>query len=203
MRLQAAANRAASKQFDDSRNRGKGGPPTEPDGRARRHAHLWRRAGATSGAGRDALLFRRGHVEPARLSDRLCPISAARRWLSRHRRRRCFGLPATVLAVGTSSLPLGESDSALVGVVVDVAEHSRLGTGWASAGPPDAVPGRAKQRDEPTRPETPWACRHSTSTPPAERQSRRPLPAGLPKPSRPPLYSAARRAARSGSSGTS
>ena len=50
VRLQAAADRAAGKQIDDSRNRGKGGPPTEPDGRARRHAHLWRRAGSVRDA---------------------------------------------------------------------------------------------------------------------------------------------------------
>ena len=40
VRLQAAADRAAGKHLDDSRNRGKAGPATEPDGRARRHAHL-------------------------------------------------------------------------------------------------------------------------------------------------------------------
>ena len=42
--LPVAADRAAGKHLDDSRKRGKGGPPTEPDGRARRHAHLWRQA---------------------------------------------------------------------------------------------------------------------------------------------------------------
>ena len=43
----------AGKHLDDSRNRGKGGPPTEPDGRARRHAHLWRNSGLSVPDGRD------------------------------------------------------------------------------------------------------------------------------------------------------
>ena len=57
---------------------------------------------------RPAFVPRRGCGGPQRFRDRVCPISAARRWLFRHQRRRCFGLPATVPAVGTSSLPLGE-----------------------------------------------------------------------------------------------
>jgi hypothetical protein len=61
-----------------------------------------------TGGPRPAFVPRRVFGGPQRFRDRVYPISAARRWLFRHQRRRCFGLSATV-PVGTSSLPLGES----------------------------------------------------------------------------------------------
>jgi hypothetical protein len=70
----------------------------------------WRGAGRGDPVVRDLRSCRGGDGEVRRGFVTACvSISAARRWLFRHQRRRCFGLPATVPAVGTSSLPLGES----------------------------------------------------------------------------------------------
>ena len=58
--LPVAADRAAGKHLDDSRNRGKGGQPvwtiTTPDCRGRGDAHLWRRAGAAAVPGQTPAL---------------------------------------------------------------------------------------------------------------------------------------------------
>ena len=75
MRLQAAADRAAGKHLDDSRNHGKAGRrpgrPRRQGGRRGDQLRKWRRAGSSVRAGRDPPSCSRRHVTRLALRPRL------------------------------------------------------------------------------------------------------------------------------------
>ena len=122
VRMQAAADRAASNHIGDSRNRGKGGQPawriTAPDRRGRGDAHLWRDTGPSLRPGSDVVSLREGYP--------VVPSLKVRGGIAGYARRVAHATEADCLLFARAAERLG---------VVDVRSLSLvMFAGWVACG---------------------------------------------------------------------